>query len=93
MFNFEVFPSSPSPDALFLAPRGTNVTKPGPYIFDSLGELIWDGSVYGESMAFSPATYQDQPVIALWNGKFDKRGFGDGHGLVLNQSYAVVANL
>lgn len=91
-FNFVEFPQN-ADGHLFLAPRGKDVKKGGATIFNWDGELVWDGSEYGEAMSFAPFKYQDQDVIALWQGEFNSNGYGSGYGLVLDQSYSVVANV
>lgn len=93
MWNFDVFPTDPQPGSLFLAPRGTDATAPGAYIYDAYGNMIWDGSAYGEAMSFTPFTYQNQSVIALWQGEFHEAGYGTGHGLLLDETYSVIANM
>lgn len=93
-FNFQKFPSStPDPGLLFLAPRGASVEAPGPYIFDGDGTLVWDGSELGQSMSFTPKTYKGMPVLALWQGDFNGNGYGMGHGLLINESYQIIANM
>ena len=92
-WNFHVFPPSKSDKLIFLTPWGTNTTRPGGYIFDEHGELVWDGSEYGPSMTFTPSTYQGKPVIAHWQGIMPVPGQGKGHNLILDQTYTVVANL
>lgn len=94
MWNFNVFPSeTPQEGSIFIAPRGTDAVAPGPYIYDAYGDLIWDGSAYGESMSFATYTYQNNTVIALWQGSFNSAGYGSGHGLLLDDTYSVIANM
>ena len=57
------------------------------------GELIWSGAQYGESGSYSHQTYLNQSVIALWVGKFNGGGWGDGYDLLIYQTYTVVANV
>lgn len=93
-FNVQKFPdTSLGAGYLFIAPRGTSVEAPGAYIFSGDGELIWDGSEFGQAMSFTPKMYKGQPVIAMWQGEFNANGYGMGHGLLINQSYQVVANM
>jgi hypothetical protein len=44
-------------------------------------------------MAFEPGMYKGEEVLALWQGQFFGGGYGDGHGLILNSSYDLVANV
>lgn len=91
---FDVSPPSPLPAGSFLiAPRGTAVAQAGALIVDPAGQLIWDGSVYGQTLAFSAQTYLGQPVIAIWGGKFNAGGYGQGHDVILDQTYSVIANV
>lgn len=93
-FNFQKYPEAPREAGhIFIAPRGTSVEKVGAYIFTADGDLVWDGSSYGQAMSFTPFMYKGQPVIALWQGEFNGNGYGMGHGLLINQSYDVIANM
>lgn len=69
----------------------------GPLITDSLGGLVWDGNVapfnLGHAMSYAPGTYQNQSVLALWQGQIQPGGWGTGYGLILNDKYEVVANV
>ena len=93
IFNFDPFPQDPSPGYILLAPRGPNVTRPGAVLLDWSGGLVWDGAEYGEAMDFSVQTYLGNEVIALWVGQFNTGGYGQGHVLLLDQTYTVVANM
>lgn len=96
LFNFQKFPSSaPEDEYLFIAPRGQAVRSPGPYIFDRHGELVWDGTMFGfgQTMTYMPTTYQGKPVLALWQGNFNINGYGNGHGVILDDRYNVIANV
>lgn len=44
-------------------------------------------------MTFTPTTYQNQSVLALWQGEFNPSGYGNGYGLLLDETYTVVANI
>ncbi|ODO07950.1 hypothetical protein I350_03532 [Cryptococcus amylolentus CBS 6273] len=95
-WNFNVFPSSDLPSGyIFLAPRGTDVTTPTGIIYDSNGEVVWHGKEagVGQTMSFSVGTYQREQVIATWGGSFNSNGYGDGHGLIFDQTYSLIANL
>lgn len=100
MFNFNIPPTAErEPGSLFIAPWGDSweKSKAGPYIVDANGELIWDGTAepwnFRQSMSFTPFVYQGQPVLALWQGEFNPGGYGNGYGLILDETYSVVANI
>ncbi|RXK36052.1 hypothetical protein M231_06700 [Tremella mesenterica] len=93
-WNFDVYPSSPPPPGyMFIAPRDTSVLAHGAYIFDNDGEMVWDGSSWGETMAFSVQTYQGKSVLALWKGAFNAGGYGNGKQILLDDMYQVVTNV
>ncbi|KAJ3825293.1 ASST-domain-containing protein [Lentinula raphanica] len=77
---------------IFMAPRGTNVNTPGAMIYDKNGELIWDGTQFGETLTFKMATYKGDPVILLWTGQISGIGVGFGYDLILNNKYEIIAN-
>lgn len=100
LFDFNMRPSETrEPGLLFMAPWGGNwePAKAGPYIVDADGELVWDGTAepwnFRQTMTFTPFMYQNQSVLALWQGKFNSGGYGDGYGLILDETYSVVANV
>ncbi|KAF5389188.1 hypothetical protein D9757_003417 [Collybiopsis confluens] len=80
------------PGFIFMAPRGTDVKSPGALIYDKNGDLIWDGTQYGQTLLFRTATYQKDPVILLWTGAIAAYGVGSGYDLILNNKYQIVAN-
>jgi hypothetical protein len=61
------------------------------------GQIVWDGTAepfnFEQAMAFEPGMYKGQDVLALWQGQFFGGGYGSGYGLVLNESYGIVANV
>ncbi|KAJ3810107.1 ASST-domain-containing protein [Lentinula aff. lateritia] len=77
---------------VFIAPRGTNVNSPGALIYDKSGNLIWDGTHFGQTLTFKVATYKDEPVILLWTGTVAGAGVGFGYDLILNNKYEIIAN-
>ena len=94
-WNFNVVPTSSTPanEYYFLAPRGSDVKAFGAYIFDGSGEMVWDGSEWGQTMTFSVETYQGEPVLAVWTGAFNAGGWGDGKQVLLDTSYRNIANV
>ncbi|KAE9404723.1 hypothetical protein BT96DRAFT_813147 [Gymnopus androsaceus JB14] len=77
---------------IFSAPRGASVVQQGAAIYDQAGSLVWDGSVYGQTLAFSVVTYLGEPHIILWTGTANASGVGSGYNILLDSSYEVVAN-
>ncbi|KAJ3982855.1 ASST-domain-containing protein [Lentinula detonsa] len=77
---------------IFVAPRGTNVNSPGALIYDKTGELIWDGTHFGQTLTFKMATYKGDSVILLWTGSVAGSGVGSGYDLILNNKYEIIAN-
>ncbi|KIK57482.1 hypothetical protein GYMLUDRAFT_98597 [Collybiopsis luxurians FD-317 M1] len=80
------------PGLIFLAPRGTDVKSPGPLIFDKSGDLIWDGTQYGQTLTFRMSTYKNESVILLWTGQIQASGVGFGYDLIINNKYEIIAN-
>jgi hypothetical protein len=92
--NFNVFPSStPLAGSLFYAPRGTAVKQPGGQIIDWEGNLIWDASAYGQTMAFERLMYKGQPVMGRWLAWFTSGGWGSGYSILLDTTYTQIANM
>ncbi|KAJ3878679.1 ASST-domain-containing protein [Lentinula edodes] len=77
---------------VFIAPRGTNVNSPGALIYDKSGNLIWDGTHFGQTLTFKVATYKGEPVILLWTGTVAGAGVGFGYDLILNNKYEIIVN-
>lgn len=64
---------------------------PAAYIFDNEGQLIWDGSAYGETLVFQVETYQGEPHIVVWSGNMLASGVGSGYQNIINSKYQLVA--
>ncbi|KAJ4482291.1 ASST-domain-containing protein [Lentinula aciculospora] len=77
---------------IFIAPRGTNVNSPGALIYDKSGNLVWDGTRFGQTLTFKVATYKGESVILLWTGTVAGAGVGSGYDLILNNKYEIIAN-
>ncbi|KAJ3991553.1 ASST-domain-containing protein [Lentinula boryana] len=81
-----------SAGSIFSAPRGASVLREGAAIYDQSGSLIWDGSIYGQTLSFSVVTYLGEPHIILWTGTVTSAGVGTGYDILLNSKYELVAN-
>ncbi|KAJ3980810.1 ASST-domain-containing protein [Lentinula detonsa] len=77
---------------IFSAPRGASVLRQGAAIYDQTGSLVWDGSIYGQTLSFSVVTYLGEPHIILWSGSVASTGVGNGYDILLNTEYELVAN-
>ncbi|KAJ3754730.1 ASST-domain-containing protein [Lentinula raphanica] len=77
---------------IFSAPRGASVLREGAAIYDQSGSLVWDGSIYGQTLSFSIVTYLGEPHIILWTGTSSSAGVGFGYDILLNSKYQLVAN-
>ncbi|WVQ98406.1 hypothetical protein IAU59_005529 [Kwoniella sp. CBS 9459] len=97
--NYNVLPASFSTndEYLFLAPRGTDVTDLTALILTRDGEVVWFGAApefgYAQSMAFQTGYHKGEQVIAIWDGQFNAAGYGNGFGIILDQTYKPIANL
>jgi hypothetical protein len=71
--------------------RFTDVPQAAGHIYDQTGELVWSAFVdgYNETMQFQRQVYKGQPVITMWQGKWDGLGYGTGRCLVLDSQYKV----
>ncbi|BEJ13982.1 hypothetical protein CspHIS471_0311560 [Cutaneotrichosporon sp. HIS471] len=92
IFNFQKLPETQPAGRLFITPRGKDVARKGATIVEWDGELVWDGADFGESIGITPTQFGGAPALALWQGLFNVAGYGNGRGLVLDKTYAVVAN-
>lgn len=72
----------------FIEPRGVMVSKPGPAIMDSNGELIWIEDKYGQAMDFKMQSYNGSNYLTFWAGK-DSGTYGSGKYYMLDSSYEV----
>ncbi|KAL0577330.1 hypothetical protein V5O48_004654 [Marasmius crinis-equi] len=77
---------------IFNAPRGKDVKQPGGVIWNQDGTMVWSAADFGETLLFYPVKYKNKDHILIWTGQFSAAGFGFGFNLLVNQSYAVVAN-
>jgi len=78
---------------ILLAPRGTNVNSDGALIYDKAGNLVWDGTEFGQTLTFKTDTYKGETVILMWSpGTILGSGVGAGYDLIINNQYEVIAN-
>ncbi|KIK63569.1 hypothetical protein GYMLUDRAFT_162867 [Collybiopsis luxurians FD-317 M1] len=80
-----------SPGYLFTAPRGTDTVRPGPLIYDNNGHLVWDGTIFGETLVFQVEIYLGEPHIVTWAGDFLATGVGNGYVSLINNKYELIA--
>ena len=63
-------------------------------MFDWNGDLMWSGvDVAGQTMSYEIFTYNGSQVIAVWTGSFNGGGYGDGYGLIVDNTYKVIATV
>lgn len=95
-WNFNVYPSADLPSGyLFIAPRGTDVETPTGIIYTNSGDVVMCGKEFGisQTMSFSVGNYQGNQAIATWGGQFKGNGYGNGFGLIYDQTYNLIANM
>jgi hypothetical protein len=68
----------------FIEPRGRMVSKPGPVIVDSRGELVWMEDQYGQAMDFKVQQYKGQDYLTFWTGS-DTGTFGSGQYIMVRK--------
>ena len=71
---------------IFMSPRGSKVSSPGPMIIDSEGELVWREARYGQATDFKVQQYRGQSYLTFWTGT-DTGTFGNGSYVMLDSSY------
>jgi hypothetical protein len=74
-----------------VAPRGSATHQGGGCIFSQSGDLVWSAAAdgYVQTMQFAVQQYNDQPVIVMWQGGFNRAGYGNGYNLILDSQYKV----
>lgn len=83
---------------IFLTPNfGTETPSDGAVILDARGELVWmepssEQARDDELFDLRVQRYRGDPVLTVYQGTSDQ-GRGDGHILVLDQSYAEIARV
>lgn len=67
----------------------------GPMIVDRSGGLVWfrPRAKGIEVTNFTTAEYQDEPVLAWWEGKVLPSGYGRGEAVIVDRSYRAVARV
>jgi hypothetical protein len=83
-----------TPGDFFLAPYQGEGT-PGPMIVDQNGNLVWFHPLPAGEQAtnFKVQQYQGKPVLAWWQGRIIKVGFGQGEDVLYNTAYQEVARI
>jgi hypothetical protein len=86
--------SGATPGYLFLAPyqgRGS----PGPMIAAQDGSLVWFHPLPAgvEAANFGVQSYEGRPVLAWWQGRIIRVGFGQGEHVLYDGSYRRVATI
>ena len=79
---------------VFLAPKRTPGQN-GPTILNADGELVWFHPLPTGITAddFGVQTYQGKPVLAWWEGKFQKQGYGYGEWVIADQTYREITRV
>ena len=76
----------PAAGDIFLTP--THSVQPGPMILDPQGRLLWFEPRKQSAYNLQVETYQGNPVLTWWEGKWLGSG---GEDVIVNQSYRTVA--
>ncbi|KXT05279.1 hypothetical protein AC579_7453 [Pseudocercospora musae] len=74
---------------ILLTPNGPAVTRPGPMILDSKGELIWTSDDFGATANLKVQQYQGEHFLTLWSGEKAATS-GKGVYFMLDATYQVV---
>ncbi|KAI1343450.1 Arylsulfotransferase-domain-containing protein [Xylariaceae sp. FL0016] len=73
-----------------IAPKGKIVSKPGPMILDSRGDLVWADDKYGIVTDLKVQPYKDELYLTFWSGPHGTfSGYGRGLYYMLDSSYQV----
>lgn len=74
---------------VLISPNGDAVSRPGPMILDSTGDLVWMSDAFGTTMNLNVHRYQGQDYLTFWAG--NKAGStGKGAYYLLDAAYNVV---
>jgi hypothetical protein len=77
---------------VLLAPKRA-VAQAGPMILDDRGEVVWFRPLETMAVAdFRAQRYGGRPVLTWWRGRAP-RGVGDGHYVIVDESYNEIATL
>ncbi|BCR88238.1 arylsulfotransferase family protein [Aspergillus chevalieri] len=74
------------PGYIFTAPSHLVTQGGNPTIYDTDGELVWQGP-HGNMTYFRPEILHGEQVLVYWSGMATSRGFGHGAFHVLNNAY------
>lgn len=83
-------PELVTPGYIFFAPY-RNI-DPGPYIYDSRGNLVWSGAgSSGPKTAHAPRVceYHGEDHLCYFQGE-QHQGFARGHGVIMDRNYRIV---
>lgn len=86
--------ASSSEDYWFFAPDGPAAVQLAPVVFDSQGQLIWNGPDT-HAFNFGVQQYKGQDVLVWWNGTIFPEPVGRGNGeiMMLNHQYEQIHNI
>ncbi len=85
-------PGDTAPGSIFLAPKRA-VEQAGPLILDERGEVVWFRPLDAEGVTdFRVQSYDGRPVLTWWRGQ-SEQGIGDGHFVILDNSYREIATI
>ena len=77
---------------VLLAPKRA-VAQAGPMILDDRGEVVWFRPLETMAVAdFRAQRYGGRPVLTWWRGRAP-RGVGDGHYVIVDESYNEIATV
>ncbi|CAI7641573.1 unnamed protein product [Penicillium bialowiezense] len=86
-------PNKLSPGYIFITPY--ELQNPGPYIFDSTGELVWSGwgiSGPGNAHGLHVCEYNGEDHLCFFQGN-QQKGYCRGHGIIMDKNYRVVRSI
>ncbi|KAJ5161720.1 hypothetical protein N7492_007112 [Penicillium capsulatum] len=93
-FNIEYSdPAKLAPGYIFITPY--EAQNPGPYIFDTNGELVWSGwgaSGPGNAHGMHVCKYKGVDHLCFFQGS-QQKGYCRGHGVILDSSYRTVRSV
>lgn len=83
-----------APGYLFLAPKASGGSQPGPLLVDHHGDPVWFKPLASGQWAtnVSVAHYRGEPVMIWWEGNVAS-GYGEGEGVIVDSSYRELARV
>ncbi|KAK4056272.1 hypothetical protein OIO90_002715 [Microbotryomycetes sp. JL221] len=76
----------------FIGARGADTHDPAPYIYDDVGELVWQGPL-GNVMNFGKHKYKGRDVLAWYTGTEHWPGYGEGQWQIYDNKYQLIATV